>query len=80
MAIVLLAGPVASHAAAADFKAGIRALQEKDYAATLNEFKTLADAGVANAEFIVGVMYEYGYGVAADAVAATKWCRRAVNR
>ncbi len=80
LALVLLAGPLPPHAAAADFEAGIRALQEKDYAAALNEFRTLADVGVANAEFMVGVMYENGYGVAADAAAAAKWYRRAANR
>ena len=80
LTLALLTGPVSSDASAADFETGIRALQEKDYAAALSEFKTLADAGVANAEFMVGVMYEYGYGVDADAATAAKWYRRAANR
>ena len=79
-ALALMTGPLLSDASAADFEAGIRALQEKNYAAALHEFQTLAAAGAANAEFMVGVIYENGYGVAADPVLAAKWYRRAADR
>ncbi len=78
--LMLLTGPLSSDASAADFETGVRALQEGDYAAALREFQTLADAGVANAEFMVGVMYENGYGVTADLALAAKWYRRAAER
>ena len=78
--LMLLTGPLSSDASAADLETGIRALQEGDYTAALYEFQTLADAGVANAEFMVGVMYENGYGVAADLTLSAKWYRRAAER
>ena len=78
--LMLLAGPLSVGAAGANFEAGVRALQEKNYAAALHEFQSLAASGVANAEFIVGVMYENGYGVEANPAVAANWYRRAAER
>ena len=78
--LMLLAGPLSVGAAGADFEAGVRALREQNYTAALHEFQSLAAAGVANAEFMVGVMYENGYGVEADPEVAANWYRRAAER
>jgi TPR repeat protein len=78
---MLLAGPLSTGAAGADFEAGVRALQERNFAAALREFQALAAAGAANAEFMVGVMYENGYGVEADdPEVAANWYQRAAER
>ena len=64
--MMLLAGPLSVGAAGADFEAGVRALREQNYTAALHEFQSLAATGVANAEFMVGVMYGNGYGGEVD--------------
>jgi len=78
--LMLLAGPLSVGAAGADFEAGVRALREQNYTAALHEFQSLAATGVANAEFMVGVMYENGYGVEADPEVSANWYRRAAER
>jgi TPR repeat protein len=74
------AGPLPVGAAGADFEAGVRALRDQNYTAALHEFQSLAAAGVANAEFMVGVMYENGYGAEANSEVAANWYRRAAER
>ena len=42
--------------------------------------KTLAEQGDADAQFFMGFVYEYGYGVLQDDAEAVKWYRLAAER
>ena len=51
-----------------------------DYATALRGFRHLAEQGYAEAQFILGIMYDNGKGVAKDAAEAAKWFRRAAEQ
>ena len=57
-----LQGPVRAQS----MKEAEAAYLKKDYAKALPLFKELADQNDARAQFMVGVMYSYGYGVTRD--------------
>ena len=61
----------------ADFQAGLEAYNQGDYAAALGEWKPLAEAGDAAAQFNLGRLYEEGRGVPRDGVRAFLWYRKA---
>ena len=65
---------------AQDFDKGSAAYKKKDYAAALREWRPLAEKGDADAQFIVGAMYEYGQGVPQNAAEAVKWYRLAAEQ
>lgn len=67
-----LAGP-----AAADVKAGVDAWAQGDYDRALREWRPLADAGDADAQFNLGQAYKLGRGVRADIAAALEYYRKA---
>ena len=48
---------------AQDFLKGAEAHEKGDYAAALHEWRPLADQGMADAQFILGLMYDNGQGV-----------------
>jgi TPR repeat protein len=58
---------------AADFKKGVSAYKSGDYATALREWTPLAKQGVADAQYILGVMYDKGDGVPQDYKTAVKW-------
>jgi TPR repeat protein len=66
---VLLATPVG----AADFNAGLRAYQSGDYQTALKEWQTLAEQGLARAQFGLSMRYINGQGVLQDYVTAHMW-------
>ncbi len=66
--------------ASADVAAGMEAFKNKDYAKAYREWKTAAEAGVAEAQFDLGVLYAQGRGVSRDLTAATKWYRKAADQ
>ena len=57
----------------ADFHKGLNAYKNKDYATALREWKPLAEQGNADAQYNLGVMYEWGEGVPQDYKTALKW-------
>ena len=59
--------------ASADFDGGMAAYQREDYATAFREFKSLAEKGAAEAQNILGVMYDKGQGVPQDYVQAHMW-------
>ncbi len=61
----------------ADFKAGEAAHDRGDFAAALGEFRPLALAGNAQAQFYLGFIYRNGQGTREDFAEAVKWYRRA---
>jgi hypothetical protein len=70
----LSSGPV--HAG---FEEGVAAYERKNYAAALREFLPVAKNGDGAAQGYVGVIYQYGLGVAADLEKAVNWYSRAAN-
>src|SRR5581483_5732268 len=64
----------------ADTASGLAAFKQKDYAKAYKEWKTAADAGQAEAQFDLGVLYAQGLGVRRDLTEATKWYKKAANQ
>ena len=57
----------------ADFQKGFAAAQTGDFATALREWTPLAEQGVAQAQFNLGLMYSLGNGVLQDYKTAAKW-------
>ena len=72
---VLLSDPVC-----ADFKAGMDAYKQGDYATALKEWEPLAKQGNASAQTNMGVLYQHGYGVSGDRQEAMRWYRLAAEQ
>ena len=64
----------------ADLQSGIDAYKRGDYATALKEWRPLAEAGNANAQYKLGIMYFKGQGVSKDFVEAAKWYRKAAKQ
>ena len=60
-------------AVAEDLNDGIAAYRSNDYATAFAKFTKAAEAGDADAQVIVGGMYDDGEGVPQDFVQAYKW-------
>ena len=76
--VALLTGCwLAAPAGAADFAAGYAAYQRGDFAAALSEWRPLAEAGDAKAQFNLGVMYDEGKGVVRSRAMTVEWWERA---
>ena len=71
----LLAVMLAGGALAADLQKGLDAYESGDYATALAEWKPLAEAGDAVAQYNLGQMYRQGKGVPQDYEEAVKWYR-----
>ena len=69
MMLVLLAGP----AAAGAFEDGLSAYNRQDYVTAFRMWRILADQGIADAQTLVGLMYDTGRGVPRDYVLAYMW-------
>jgi tetratricopeptide (TPR) repeat protein len=67
-------------AGAADLEAGVTAARKGDYATALREWRPLAEAGNPHAQFNLGLLYENGLGMPADAAEAARWYRRAADQ
>ncbi len=66
--------------AAADVPAGIAAWQAGDYARAVAEWRPLAQAGDADAQFNLGQAYRLGRGVPQDMTLAEQWFERAARQ
>jgi len=73
--LFLLASPVW-----ADTAAGMQAFKNKDYGKAFTEWKAAADAGQAEAQFDLGVLYAQGKGVQRDLTMAERWYRKAAEQ
>lgn len=74
-ALVLAAAP-----ARADVKAGVDAWERGDYGHAVAEWRPLAIAGDADAQFNMGQAYKLGHGVPIDGAQAIEWFRRAAQQ
>jgi cell division septation protein DedD len=70
----------AGTAAAQDVQGGIAAWQAGDYAAAVAQWRPLADAGNADAQFNLGQAYRLGRGVAQNLNLAEQWFERAARQ
>jgi len=61
----------------AGFAEGYEAAQRGDFATAMREWRPLAEAGDATAQYNLGVMYANGQGVPEDDAEAVKWYRLA---
>ena len=64
----------------AGFNEGVQAYERGDYAKAIAEFKPLAERGNAKAQYSMGYLYHYGYGVSRDETQAVKWFRLAADQ
>ncbi len=64
----------------ADTSAGLAAFKNKDYQRAYKEWKAAADAGHAEAQFDLGVLYAQGLGVRRDLTEAAFWYRRSAEQ
>lgn len=73
--LTLAAWPVSP--AQADVRAGVEAWEAGDYARAIREWRPLAQAGDADAQFNLGQAYKLGRGVTQDMAQAIAWFQRA---
>jgi TPR repeat protein len=66
--------------ALADTSAGLEAFKNGDYQRAYREWKAAADAGQAEAEFDLGVLYAQGLGVRRDLTTAANWYRKSARQ
>src|SRR5260370_8329873 len=78
--VVLLILSVAAAVAADTLEDAVAAYRTADYAAALRIYRSMADQGLAIAQFNVGLMYDNGQGVSKDEVQAMKWYRLAADQ
>jgi len=78
-ALVVAAGLVvaAAPSGAADFDAGMRAANLRNFAEAIRQWRPLAEAGEARAQYHLGMLSELGQGAARDYSAAAAWYARA---
>lgn len=80
---LLLAGAVlllAMASAEAGYNEGVLAYDGGRYDQALDEFKTLAERGDPDAEFMLGTMYFYGKGVRRNDAVAAIWFYKAASK
>lgn len=80
LVLPLIAASMLTAPAFADVKDGVDAWQRGDYPAAVTEWRPLALAGDADAQFNLGQAYKLGRGVPADLVQAEDWYRRAAKQ
>ncbi len=66
--------------ARADIQSGLGALDRSDYATALRELTPLAERGDATAQFNLGNIYLYGWGIKKNEVEAAKWFHKAAEQ
>jgi uncharacterized protein len=77
---LMVAGSFAAPAVAGPIEDGMVAYQEKDYLKAIQLWRPLAQAGDAEAQYRLGVMYAEGRGVAANDAEAALWFERAAGQ
>lgn len=64
----------------ADFKTGLKAYEQGDFATALKEWLPLAEKGDAHAQYNVALIYARGQGVPQDYKQAAEWYRKAAEQ
>lgn len=79
-ALLILGAQAGIGAAPTDVKAGIDRWSRGDYAGAIAQWRPLADAGNADAQFNLGQAYKLGRGVPANASTAQSWYQKAARQ
>ncbi|MGZ8287406.1 MAG: SPOR domain-containing protein [Allosphingosinicella sp.] len=79
-ALLLLGAQAGVGAAPSDVKAGVDRWVRGDYAGAIAQWRPLADAGNADAQFNLGQAYKLGRGVPANAGLAQSWYQKAARQ
>lgn len=80
LALMLLPFAGLAGAAWAGMEEGLAAYDRGDFAAAFKEWKPLAEQGNAEAQYNLGVLYQYGRGAPQDDAEAAKWFRQAAEQ
>jgi len=75
---LFLAAPLSSSAAVPESVA--KSMKKGDYARALAELRPLAAKGDPDAQFLMGMLYDAGHGVAQDQAVAATWYRKAAEQ
>lgn len=78
--ILVLAAMFVAGVAQADYRSGVRAWGQGDFAAAAAGFLPAAQAGDAEAQYMMGRLYSLGDGVPSDFVQAWVWFDRAARQ
>jgi len=62
------------------YEEGLAAYEAGNYQKALEIFKPLADQGLSEAQYKLGIMYNYGWGVPQDFKGEIKWYRKAAEQ
>ena len=76
-ALLLLAAALCGSTAMAGLDEGLNALHRNDFAAAAKELRPLAERGDAEAQYRIGLMYEYGKGYPQDKTQGIVWFKKA---
>jgi TPR repeat protein len=79
-ALLVLGAQAGVGAAPSDVKAGIERWSRGDYAGAIAQWRPLAEAGNADAQFNLGQAYKMGRGVPANAATALGWYQKAARQ
>ena len=79
-AAVIIAAGLARTAMAGPLEDGLVAAEHRDYATAVRLWGPLAEQGNLDAQYNLGVAYQYGHGVMSDHAVAASWFRKAANQ
>jgi len=78
--LIIASSILLREALAAEYEAGLEAVQKEDYKTALRKWKPLAEAGNSDAQFGLGYMYLQGKGVVLNYKRAMNWFRLAAEQ
>ena len=78
--VILTIFAAAAPAARADFATGVKAFRSANYETAFAEWMPLAERGSGDAQYNIGILYQYGLGVEIDFAVAALWYRRAAEQ
>jgi uncharacterized protein len=80
LALLILVLGLAGPATAAELDDAVAAAHRGEYATALRRLSPLAETGDARAQFDIGFMHAFGWGVPRDPAEAMKWYRKAADQ
>lgn len=80
LAVVLVLAALASPSSAGPVEDGNAAFERGDYETALRLLRAPAEQGDADAQLLLGMMYQDGEGVPKDSVQAAQWIRKAAEQ
>ena len=78
--LLALASALCCNAAIAGLNEGLEALRRSDFATAAKEFRPLAERGDAEAQYRIGLMYEFGKGYPQDKAQGIVWFKKSAGQ